>query len=222
MRILGAAVAFTLLLAGCSAPPATMPSTSPEATPSTSTPTPEPVAAVASEIVVSSSTLQVMTTDGHEASSHTWFDSPTQTIERLTESFGFAPTTTEHEATELMSARTDYAWEGFLLTVLDVAPQAPYYPNQYATITASSVGGIHLSTLGGISVGSTLAQVETLAGTDFFGASAPDGPGRIYALDLVELALPDGATDRTRVFVFVSETTGTVFRIVAPSKYLGS
>lgn len=212
------AMALVIVLAGCTAqpPPVASPTTSP-----TSTPAPSASAPIAvTEFIVGSSALEVRT-DGEPESAHTWFDDPLQTVARLTELIGVAPTVAHDAASEFEAPRTRYTWDGFEFTVVDVAADPPYFPNQYVTVTAPSTGGVRISTAHGISVGSTLEALEATGAVEYFDSSAPDGAGRLYPVDVLEQSTPDGATDYTRVYVFVSLTSGTVYRIVAPHKNLG-
>jgi hypothetical protein len=221
VRILLGAVVAVILLSGCVASPDPAPSSTPSLAAPTVTPIPtatEP--ASTGTIVVTSSALTI--DDGSEPeTSHTWFDAPAQTVRRLTELFGTAPAVSTREATDHRSAETDYAWNGFVFTVADFEPDVPYFPNQRLTVTSPVVHGVAVSTVSDLTVGSSVAEIDATGITEFFEASAPDGPGRMYGVDIVELVKDDGTIDYTRVYVFTSDTTGAVYRIVAPGKNNG-
>ena len=175
-RVIVLGLATALILTGCSsAADSPAPSSSAEAS-TTPSATPTPTAEASTEattLELSTEALQVLTEDGTELQSFSFFVPVDDTaIAALTAAIGEEPIVTPFGEDAANPDYITYEWAGALLT----APNEPadtQYANWSFSVTAPVVGALNAVTDSGISVGTTRADAEAAgavrdetAGTD--------------------------------------------------------
>jgi hypothetical protein len=156
-------LATALVLTGCSAaaePAATTPGADSS---STATPTPTASVEAATEpatIELSTETLQILTADGTELSSFSYFvPVDDNLILALTAAIGAEPTVTVSGDDPSAPDSLTYEWPGAQLT----APNSPadtQYANWSFGVKEAAIGAVSVVTDTGISVGTTRADAE--------------------------------------------------------------
>jgi hypothetical protein len=156
-------LATALVLTGCSA--AAAPADTAPSADSSSSATPTPTAPVEAStapatLELSTETLQILTDDGTELSSYSYFVPVDDTvIAALTAAIGAEPTVTVNGTDAANPDFVTYEWPGASLT----APNSPadtQYANWSFGVTEAAVGAVNVVTDTGIAVGSTRAEAE--------------------------------------------------------------
>ncbi|SMH48890.1 hypothetical protein SAMN06295885_3156 [Rathayibacter oskolensis] len=151
--------------AGSAAPAATA-STTPTATdPAAATPTASATPAVADAAALLMGPTSFTLVDDSGVELGTWeYRNGTGAVAALTEAFGSAPTESDDIPYEGYSSRKS-SWPGFAYRDYEVydagGPESTYpEPDFQLEATAPVVGDVAISTLGGVSVGDTTAEVQ--------------------------------------------------------------
>ena len=182
--VLGFATA--LILTGCSSAadsPAPSSSTEASTTPS-ATPTPAAEASTeATTLELSTETLQILTDDGTELQSFSFFAPVDDTaIAALTAAIGEDPVVTPFGDDAANPNYITYEWAGASLTAPNNEPADTQYANWSFGVTAATVGVLDAVTDSGISVGTSRADAEAA------GAVLDDtSTEAIYRLGLTEI-----------------------------------
>lgn len=143
----------------------------------------------------------------------------------LTEAFGAEPDVTHHEPELEPGPYTEYAWDGFSLLDDDAEALPPLYSNILVIATAPSVNGVTISTVEGISVGTSAPEVAAQH-PDSAEVLTPQGQSEYLYVRVDELPLPVGGENADGVFewaigLMADDPAGAVTRITAPAPNFG-
>jgi hypothetical protein len=200
-------LATALILTGCSAAAAPADSTPSAHSSSSATPTPTASVEASTEpatIELSTETLQILTADGTELSSFSYFvPVDDNLILALTAAIGAEPTVTVNGADATNPDSLTYEWPGASLT----APNSPadtQYANWSFGVKQAAIGAVSVVTDTGISVGSSRTDAEAAGavlddtGSQIFyrvGITDVDRNGEPLAFCLYLIASDDAITE---------------------------
>ena len=122
---------------------------------------PDPEAAT---ILLRTDFFAVLDDDGAVMQQFDYFDDPTAAIAALTEVFGSAPTVTAFEGHTHQWPGNAYAWDGFSIVDWVGGPGIAYGEDFAVTAGSAVVRGLAVETVGGITVGSSDAQIVAAGG----------------------------------------------------------
>ncbi|MCI4659322.1 hypothetical protein [Cryobacterium zhongshanensis] len=177
-------IAGFFLLTGCSgqaSPVRGTPAASATPTAVASAPTasePPPAAAAVTDLYISATSLELRDDSGQTLATFGYFQPANEVVAGLSAAFG-SPPITEDYASEHNEQHpgTRYVWGNayvedpglglnpytkgdFVFTDEDPVGVAPYEPNTFVLVAADTVNGIHISTVDGIAVGDSAAELE--------------------------------------------------------------
>ena len=150
-----------------------------------------------------------------------YFDAPTGAIAALSEAFGGEPSTSHYEGHLEQAPGTFYSWDGFTLLDYD-GPAVAYGEDFEVSTTAAVVRGIAVETVGGVTVGTTSAQVVAAGGLEVLWDGSPL---LWYEVDAVPGTDPEWAEwaggSRISVTAAIASSGGPVTSLTAPSANYG-
>ena len=226
MRLIAPAIAVSLLVLLTACNPGTAESTPPVPSDPTTTAsadavvdedeTPQPTT-----VLLRTQYFAILDEDDVVIEQFDYFDSPTGAIAALSEAFGSEPATSHYEGHVEQAPGTFYSWDGFTLLDYD-GPAVAYGEDFEVSTTAAVVRGLAVETVGGVTVGTTAAQVAAAGGLEVVWDGSPL---LWYEVDAVPGTDPEWAEwaggSRNSVTAAIASAGGPVTSLTAPSANYG-
>lgn len=217
-------VASVLLLTGCAGPSIQVvdaPSrtaTPAQPTSSTRPPAPAPVTG----IFVSAESIELRDASGNRLSTFDYFQPASEVVAGLSQALGSAPILENLEGHNDVPPSTSYNWGGFVLNDPSTGGTPPYSSNTWVRVSSMAVNGVGISTVDGIAVGDSAAELEARYPDTSF--RFPLG-GLNIGVGFVPLPPSDEApgTDRTfSVQLVAPDPLGPITQLTTPSPNWGA
>lgn len=182
---------------------------------SSAAPTPAPTQEQSPEpsrLVISSTDLQIVLTDGTVAETISYFDPMVPAVERITELFGAPPTVDPSYGIDAAS----YAWPGFQMGS-DGPAIPPTRAAIYVTASAAEINGIQLLTTDGNQVGDDLRPLSEAHPED--SGVYPTQNGDELSVKVMSVPVEPGDTERSfHTGLSADPADGVIRQIHAPEK----
>ncbi|TFC85945.1 hypothetical protein [Cryobacterium sp. TMT3-29-2] len=234
-----------LFLTGCSGPPdpvlggksPTATSTAPPKAPATATPDPIEAArpstpAPVTDLLITATSLELRDASGTSLSTFDYFQPASELVAGLSTAFGSAPISERYEGGSEVPPGTGYIWSNILpadpkspgpegdFVLMDGVPggTSPHEPNTWVKVSSSTVKGVHISTVDGISVGDDAAEIAAR----YPDTANPQGSRLDVFVGHVPLPPMDSLSELTfSVWLLAADPLGPITEFRSPSPNWG-
>ncbi|TFC85947.1 hypothetical protein E3T28_15745 [Cryobacterium sinapicolor] len=119
-------------------------------------PAPEAV----TDIFVSATSIELRDASGKTLSTFDYFQPASEVVAGLSQALGSAPILDNFEGRNDVPPTTRYEWGGFLLNDPLTGGMPPFSSNTWVRVSSEAVNGVRISTVDGIAVGDSAADLE--------------------------------------------------------------
>jgi hypothetical protein len=224
-------VASVLLLTGCAGPSSPVrgsPSRTATPAPPTSSarpPAPATATATATDIFVSATSIELRDASGKTQSTFDYFQPASEVVAGLSQALGSAPILVNFEGYNDTPPTTRYKWDGFVLNDPLTGGMPPFSSNTWVRVSAEAVNGVRISTVDGIAVGDSAAELEARYPDTSFRHPLAGQPALHIGVGFVPLPPSDDSPGSDRTFsveLVAPDPLGPITQLTTPSPNWGA